>query len=146
LVAALGGWWWIAGLLSTPASDPDLGASAEVLEQARSRLGAGDFQQARQLYHQALELQTAARYTHAAASTWEELGALEQGAQRWAAARAAYAHAVRSYAGLQERVGQARVLRRLAALEFHTGRYRSRWTLEQALSVQEPGDPLAGAS
>ena len=136
--------WWISSMLWTPEREPGPGAADELLEQARGRLGAGDFPQARALYRQALEQQAQQKATHAVASTWEELGALEQGAQRWSAARAAYADAARNYAALQDRAGQARVLRRAAALEFHTGHYRAALeALKQALAAQDPADVLA---
>jgi tetratricopeptide (TPR) repeat protein len=144
LSAAIGLWWWIGGLVSAPAASDGAGASGEVLEQARGRLSAGDFPQARELYRQALEQQRRENYTHAAASTQEELGALEQGAGRWTAARAAYADAGRAYATLEDRTGQARVLRRLAALEFHTGRYRVALdAFERALAVQDRDNAMA---
>mgnify|MGYP003579622044 CR=1 FL=1 len=38
LLIVAAGWWWIASLVSTPEPSPDLGASAEILEQARGRL------------------------------------------------------------------------------------------------------------
>ena len=54
LSAAIGLWWWIGGLVSASAASDGAGASGEVLEQARGRLSAGGFPQARELYRRAL--------------------------------------------------------------------------------------------
>ena len=139
LLAAAGAWWWISGMLSTPATDPGPGV-------VRRAAGAGTrTAQRRRFPAGARALPSGAGAADAAAGHARCRFDLGRSWVRSSRARNAgplrvppMRDAARSYARLQDRAGQARVLRRLAALEFHTGRYRVALdALEQALAVQD---------